>query len=75
MNIRVKQNYIWSMLDEGSQLWILSLLLEQGFTGNVTVIGKPSVKEDGSIPIELYIEDENEHSITLPINMLDILNN
>lgn len=75
MNIRVKQNYIWSMLDEGSQLWILNLLMEQGFTGSVTVTGKPVVKEDGNIPVELYIEDEEKNSLTLPINILEILNN
>lgn len=75
MNIRVKKNYIWSMLDEGSQLWILNLLMERGFTGSVIVTGKPVVKEDGNIPVELYIEDEEKNSLTLPINILEILNN
>ena len=74
MNIKVKQNYIWGMLDEGSQLFIINLLMEKGFKGEVSVIGKPNVKNDGSVAVEIYITDEEENNLTLPINILDILN-
>lgn len=74
MNIKVKQNYIWGMLDEGSQLFIINLLMEKGFKGEVSVIGKPNVKDDGSVAVEIHITDEEENNLTLPINILDILN-
>lgn len=75
MKILIRQNYIWNMLDKGSQLYILDLVMESGLTGDIDVIGKPVVKEDGKIVVELFIIDENDNEINLPIDLLEIMNN
>lgn len=75
MKILIRQNYIWNMLDKGSQLYILDLVMESGLTGDIDVIGKPVVKEDGKIVVELFIIDENGNEINLPIDLLEIMNN
>lgn len=75
MKILIRQNYIWNMLDKGSQLYILDLVMESGLTGDIDVIGKPVVKEDEKIVVELFIIDENGNEINLPIDLLEIMNN
>lgn len=63
--IKVYKNLIWNILDDGSKLYIIELLMDQGFKGECKVIAK-----DGS----LEIRDNYEKELILPINILDILN-
>lgn len=75
MNLIIRKNYIWNMLDQGSQLYILELAMGSKFVGEVQVIGRPVVKEDESIVVELFIIDEEGKEINLPIDILEIMNN
>lgn len=63
--IKVYKNLIWEILDDGSKLYILELLIERGFKGDCKVIAK-----DGS----LEVNDNFNNQLVIPINILDILN-
>lgn len=67
--IKVYENMIWEILDKGSKLTLLSILMDNGFEGNCKLIAKI----DGDVTV-LEVNDESGHCMTLPINILDILN-
>lgn len=70
MNITPYNNMIWYILDDESKEFIIALLSEQGFQGECKLI---AVVNDGTT--NLQITDNFNHSLSLPINILDILNN
>lgn len=67
--IKVYENMIWDILDEGSKLTLISVLMNNGFEGNCKLIAKI----DGDVTV-LEVNDESGHYMILPINILDILN-
>lgn len=67
--IKVYENMIWDILDEGSKLTLISVLINNGFEGNCKLIAKI----DGEVTV-LEVNDESGHCMVLPINILDILN-
>lgn len=67
--IKIYENMIWEILNEGSKLTLISLLTDSGFEGDCKLIAK--VEGESTI---LEINDELGHNLTLPINILDILN-
>ena len=69
MGLIVYKNMIWEILDQGSKLAILTLLMENDFKGNCKLISKV----DGDTTI-MEVTDEFGHQLILPINILDILN-
>lgn len=67
--IIVYKNMIWDILDKGSQLALLDIMMENGFQGNCKLTSK--IEGDTTV---MEIRDEHEHYLVLPINILDILN-
>ena len=67
--IKVYKNMIWDILDEGSKLTLIDILMNNGFEGNCKLIAKI----DGEVTV-LEVNDESGHCMILPINILDILN-
>ena len=67
--IKVYKNMIWEILDKGSKLTLLDILMNNGFEGNCKLIAKI----DGEVTV-LEVNDESGHYMILPINILDILN-
>lgn len=67
--IKIYENMIWEILNEGSKLTLISLLMDSGFEGDCKIIAK--VEGESTI---LEINDELGHNLILPINILDILN-
>jgi hypothetical protein len=67
--IKVYENMIWEILDKGSKLTLLSILMDNGFEGDCKLIAKI----DGDVTV-LEVNDESGHCMILPINILDILN-
>lgn len=69
-SLKIYENILWSLLDEGSQLYILNILMESGFKGETKIISK--ILGDTSV---MTVTDNYDHEIELPINIVDILNN
>ena len=69
MEIKVYENMIWDILDEGSKLYIITMLTERGFQGDCKLISKVA----GETTI-MEVTDSFEHQLIIPINILDILN-
>lgn len=67
--LKVYNNILWSILDEGSQLYILDLLITQGFKGDVKIESR--IIGDTT---RIIAKDDCNHELELPINILDILN-
>jgi len=67
--IKIYENMIWEILDEGSKLALIGILMNNGFEGNCKMIAK--IDGDKSV---LEVNDESGHNMILPINILDILN-
>ena len=67
--IKIYENMIWEILDEGSKLTLIDILMNNGFEGNCKLIAK--IDGDKSV---LEVNDESGHNMLLPINILDILN-
>ena len=67
--IKLYKNMIWEILDKGSKLTLISILMNNGFEGNCKLIAKI----DGDVTV-LEVNDESGHCMILPINILDILN-
>jgi hypothetical protein len=70
MYITVYENLIWDILDDESKTFIMGILANQEFEGECKLIAKIN-----SEVTELEITDNFNHSLVLPINILDILNN
>lgn len=68
--IHVYGNLLWDILDQESKLFIITLLMENGFDGECKLISVI----DGDTTI-MEVTDTFGHSMVLPINILDILNN
>jgi hypothetical protein len=67
--IKLYKNMIWEILDKGSKLTLITILMDNGFEGNCKLIAKI----DGDVTV-LEVNDESGHCMILPINILDILN-
>lgn len=59
------KNLLWEILDNGSKLYILGLLIEQGFKGECKLITKDGVLE---------ITDKFGKQLIIPIDILALLN-
>lgn len=68
--VHVYGNLLWDILDQESKLFIITLLMENGFDGECKLISMI----DGDTTI-MEVTDTFGHSMVLPINILDILNN
>ena len=68
--IKLYENLLWEILDDGSKLAVIEILMGSGFNGNCKMIAKI----DGDTTV-LEVRDEHGHELILPINILDILNN
>lgn len=68
--VKLYENLLWEILDDGSKLAVIEILMESGFDGNCKMIAKI----DGETTV-LEVRDEHGHELILPINILDILNN
>ena len=67
--IIVYKNMIWEILDKGSKLTLLDIMMNNGFQGNC----KLTAKIEGEISV-MEVRDESGHYLVLPINIIDILN-
>ena len=70
MEIKPYENMIWYILDDESKEFVISYLAEQGFQGECKLVAIIN----GDVT-NLQITDNYEHSLVLPIDILDILNN
>ena len=68
--VKLYENLLWEILDDGSKLAVIEILVEGGFDGDCKMI----TKIDGETTV-LEVRDEHGHEMILPINILDILNN
>lgn len=68
--IKIFENVLWTLLDDVSKLYILSLLLENDFNGESKLTVEIS---DNTTTI--IAKDNYGHEIELPINVLSIINN
>lgn len=68
--VKLYENLLWEILDDGSKLAVIEILMESGFDGKCKMIAKI----DGETTV-LEVRDEHGHELILPINILDILNN
>ena len=68
--IKLYDNLLWEILDDGSKLAVIGLLMDSGFDGDCKMIAKI----DGETTV-LEVRDKHGHEMILPINILDILNN
>lgn len=67
--ITVKKNMLWGLLNDGSKLAIVDLLKEEGFKGEVKLVGV--IKGDTTV---IKVESDQDIKLELAINILDILN-
>lgn len=67
--IKIYNNMIWEILSDDSKLFIIGLLMDNKFEGNCKLISVV----DGETTV-MEVTDEFKHKLTLPINILDILN-
>ena len=67
--LKIYNNLLWSILDEGSQLYILDILIQSGFEGDTKIESR--IIGDTT---KMIVMDESNHKLELPINILDILN-
>ena len=67
--IKMYRNMIWNILDEGSKLTVIGILMQNGFSGDCKLISK--VDSDTTV---MEVSDNYGHQLILPINILDILN-
>lgn len=70
MDISIYKNRLWNLLDDSSQLYILTNIIKNDFKGECRLIAK--VVGEGTI---MTISDEHGKSLDIPIDILDILNN
>ena len=68
--IIVYKNLIWEILDTGSKLTLLDILMNNRFKGECKVISKV----EGNTTV-MEVTDNYGNCLVLPINILDILNN
>lgn len=68
-DIKIYENLIWEILDEGSKSALIEILLNNGFEGECKLISKV----EGETTV-MEVMDGSEHHLILPINILDILN-
>ena len=67
--IKMYRNMIWDILDDGSKLTVIGILMQNEFSGDCKLISKV----DGNITV-MEVNDNYGHQLILPINILDILN-
>lgn len=68
-NISIYKNKIWGLIDESSQLYIITLIIKADFKGECKLTA--SVVGDKTT---MFIRDNYEHEIEIPIDIIDILN-
>ena len=65
--IHVYENLLWDIIDDSSKIYILTLLIENNFSGECIIT---------SVVVTIIrVTDEKGSLLKLPINILDILNN
>ena len=69
MDLHIYENLLWNILDDGSKIYILTLLIKNEFEGECKV-----TSEIIDNTTQLVIRDMHGKEINLPINVLDILN-
>lgn len=67
--LMIKQNKLWGLLNDASKLAVIDLLREEGFKGEVKLIGV--IKGDSTV---IQVENNQNLKLELPINILDVLN-
>lgn len=67
--LMIKQNKLWGLLNDASKLAVIDLLREEGFKGEVKLIG--IIKGDSTV---IQVENNQNLKLELPINILDVLN-
>lgn len=67
--IVVYNNMLWEILDKGSKLALLAVMMNNGFIGNCKVTSK--INGDTTV---MEVRDESGHYLMLPINIIDVLN-
>ncbi len=67
--IIVYNNMIWEILDKGSKLTLLEIMMDNNFEGNCKITSKI----EGNTTV-MEVRDELGHYLVLPIDILDILN-
>lgn len=67
--IIVYNNMIWEILDKGSKLTLLEIMMDNNFEGNCKITSK--IEGDTTV---MEVRDELGHYLVLPIDILDILN-
>lgn len=70
MNLHIYENLLWSILDDSSKIYILTLLIKNEFEGECKL-----TSEIVGDTTQIIIRSEDNKEIALPINVLDILNN
>lgn len=68
--LTIKQNKLWGLLNDASKLAVIDLLIEEGFKGEVKLIGV--IKDDSTV---IQVENSQNLKLELPINILEVLNN
>lgn len=67
--IVVYRNMIWEILDKGSQLYLLEIMMSHGFEGEC----KLTAKIEGEATV-MEVRDNLGHYLVIPIDILNILN-
>ena len=67
--IVVYRNMIWEILDKGSQLTLLEIMMSHGFEGEC----KLTAKIEGEATV-MEVRDNLGHYLVIPIDILNILN-
>ena len=66
------ENMLWDILDDGSKIYILTLMIKNDFEGECKLTSE--IRGEESKHTIIIIRDENGKEMELPIDILDILN-
>ena len=68
--IYIYENLLWDVLDDESKLYILTIMIKNEFKGECKLTS--TVHENSTV---IFINDETDKNMELPIDILTILNN
>lgn len=69
VKLKVKDNRLWNLLDDGSKLAVIDLLISEGFEGEVKLIGV--VKGNTTV---IKVENNQDKELVLELDILSVLN-
>lgn len=69
VKLKVKDNRLWNLLDDGSKLAVIDLLISEGFKGEVKLIGV--VKGNTTV---IKVENNQDKELVLELDILSVLN-